>query len=218
MAIDAPELRRRIDGFEASWRVPRGFAGWFATVNNSDLGARYMVTSLAFFGVAGVMALFMRLQLSVPENTFLDPETYNQLFTMHGSTMMYLFVVPFLEGLANFILPQLVGARDLAYPRLTAFGYWLYLFGGIIFFSSFLVDAVPDTGWFAYPPLSGIDFSGLSMEFWLLGLGAIELGGIAEELEEARAELTVMGRDAIAEFNFRNDTLYSYYFHVDAAS
>ena len=185
MAIDAPELRRRIDGFEASWRVPRGFAGWFATVNNSDLGARYMVTSLAFFGVAGVMALFMRLQLSVPENTFLDPETYNQLFTMHGSTMMYLFVVPFLEGLANFILPQLVGARDLAYPRLTAFGYWLYLFGGIVFFSSFLVDAVPDTGWFAYPPLSGIDFSGLSMEFWLLGLGAIELGGIATGIELA---------------------------------
>ncbi len=185
MTTRAPELRERIEGFEATWRVPRGFAGWFATVNNSDLGARYMVTALAFFAVAGVMALFIRLQLSVPENTFLDPETYNQLFTMHGSTMMYLFVVPFLEGLANYILPQIIGARDLAYPRLTAFGYWLYLFGGIVFFSSFLVDAVPDAGWFAYPPLAGVDFSGLSMDFWLLGLGAIELGGIATGIELA---------------------------------
>ncbi len=185
MITDAPRLRDRVERFEGSWRVPRGFAGWFATVNNSDLGARYMVTSLGFFAAAGVMALFMRLQLSVPENTFLDPETYNQLFTMHGSTMMYLFVVPFLEGLANFILPQMLGARDLAYPRLTAFGYWLYLFGGLVFFSSFLVDAVPDAGWFAYPPLSGIDFSGLAMDFWLLGLGAIELGGIATGIELA---------------------------------
>ncbi len=144
-----------------------------------------MITALAFFLVAGVMALFMRTQLIVPENTFLDPETFNQLFTMHGSTMMYLFVVPFLEGLANFILPPLIGARDLAYPRVTAFGYWLYLFGGIIFFSSFLVGAVPDAGWFAYTPLSGVDFSGLGMDFFLLGLGAIELGGIATGIELA---------------------------------
>ncbi len=171
--------------FERTWRAPTGLPGWFATVNNNPLGARYMVTALAFFLVAGVMALFMRTQLIVPENTFLDPETFNQLFTMHGSTMMYLFVVPFLEGLANFILPPLIGARDLAYPRVTAFGYWLYLFGGIIFFSSFLVGAVPDAGWFAYTPLSDIDFSGLGMDFFLLGLGAIELGGIATGIELA---------------------------------
>ena len=173
------------ESFERIWKAPTGLPGWFATVNNNPLGARYMVTSLVFFLIAGVMALFMRTQLIVPENTFLDPETYNQLFTMHGSTMMYLFVVPFLEGLANYILPPLIGARDLAYPRVTAFGYWLYLFGGIIFFSSFLVDAVPDAGWFAYTPLSGIDFSGLGMDFWLLGLGAIELGGIATGIELA---------------------------------
>ena len=179
------ERAARSERFQRVWQVPRGIGSWFATVNNTSLGARYMVTSLAFFFLAGVMALFMRTQLAVPENTFLDPETYNELFTMHGSTMMFLFVIPFLEGLANFILPSMLGARDLAYPRVTAFGYWVYLFGGIVFFSSFLVNAVPDAGWFAYTPLSGPEFSDLGMDFWLLGLGAIELAGIATGIELA---------------------------------
>jgi cytochrome c oxidase subunit I+III len=180
-----PKLTERRERFRHTWLPPVGVRGWFATVNNTSLGARYMLTSLSFFFIAGVMALFMRTQLAVPENTFLDPETYNELFTMHGSTMMFLFVIPFLEGLANFILPSMLGARDLAYPRVTAFGYWVYLFGGVIFFSSFIIDAVPSAGWFAYTPLSSSDFSGLGMEFWLLGLGAIELGGIATGIELA---------------------------------
>ncbi|HLU83461.1 MAG TPA: cytochrome c oxidase subunit I [Trueperaceae bacterium] len=183
VVVDAADSGSR-SKFERTWRDPTtGVAGWFATVNNNPLGARYMVTALVFFLIAGVMALFIRTQLIIPENTFLDPQTYNQLFTMHGSTMMFLFVVPFLEGLANFILPQLLGSRDLAYPRVTAFGYWLYLFGGTIFLASFLVNAVPDAGWFAYTPLSDIDFAGLGMDFYLLGLGAIELGGIATGIE-----------------------------------
>ncbi|HEX7022269.1 MAG TPA: cytochrome c oxidase subunit I [Trueperaceae bacterium] len=182
---DVAESKEGFQQFQKTWQVPSGLASWFATVNNTALGTRYMVTAFIFFLTAGVMALFMRTQLIVPENTFLDPETYDQLFTMHGSTMMFLFVIPFLEGLANFILPSMLGARDLAYPRVTAFGYWIYLFGGLVFFSSFLVGTVPDTGWFAYTPLSGPEFAGLGMDFWLLGLGAIEIAGVATGIELA---------------------------------
>jgi cytochrome c oxidase subunit I+III len=198
--MNQAELQRRIAQFERTWKAPTGFPGWFSTVNNTVLGARYMITSLSFFLLAGVMALLMRTQLLVPQNTFLGPETYNQLFTMHGSTMMFLFVIPFLEGLANFILPSLIGARDLAYPKVTAFGYWLYLFGGIIFLASFLTGSAPDVGWFAYPPLSGPEFSGIGTDFWLLGLGAVEFGGIATGIELAvsilklRAPGMTMGR------------------------
>jgi cytochrome c oxidase subunit I+III len=194
------DRERRVEQFEQTWRTPKGFAGWFSSVNNTTLGARYMITAFTFFLIAGVLALLMRTQLIRPENTFLEPETYNQLFTMHGSTMMFLFVIPFLEGLANFILPSLIGARDLAYPKVTAFGYWLYLFGGVVFLSSFLVGTIPDVGWFAYPPLAGPEFSGLGTDFWLLGLGAIEFGGIATGIElvvsilKLRAPGMTMGR------------------------
>jgi hypothetical protein len=95
-----------------------------AEVNNQPLGVRFMVTAFIFFLIGGVLALLMRIQLAVSDNTFLGPETYNQLFTMHGSTMMFLFAVPFLEGLALYMLPLMIGSRDVAFPRLTAFGYW----------------------------------------------------------------------------------------------
>jgi cytochrome c oxidase subunit I+III len=125
----------------------------------------------------------MRIQLLVPHNTFMDPDTFNQMFTMHGSTMMYLFAVPFLEGLALYMLPQMIGSRDVAYPRLTALGYWCYLFGGIVFYSSFLVGEVPDAGWFAYTPLSGRAYSGLGLDFWALGLALVEIAGIVAGVE-----------------------------------
>ncbi len=174
------------DSFREEWESPTGLDGWFSVVNNRPLGMRFMITAFAFFVVGGLMALLMRTQLAVPENTFLGPEVYNQLFTMHGSTMMFLFVVPFLEGLAIYLVPLMCGSRDLAFPRLTAFSYWVYLFGGLVFYLSFLFDAVPKAGWFAYTPLSGPEFSGTEMEFWLLGLSMVELAGIT-----AAADLAV---------------------------
>jgi cytochrome c oxidase subunit I+III len=169
---------------ERTWADPPGFVGWFRSLQNDALGGRIMSTAFTFFLIAGVMALLMRVQLTIPENTFLSPETYNGLFTMHGSTMMFLFVVPMLEGFAIFLLPFLLGSREMPFPRLGQFSYFTFLLGGILFFSSFLFDAVPDAGWFAYTPLSGLEYSpGLPLDFWLLGLGVAEVAAIAAGVE-----------------------------------
>jgi len=176
----------RESAFEQTWDEPVGFPGSLATVDNFRIGMRFLVTSFSFFLVAGVFALLMRIQLARAENDFLGPVTYNRLFTMHGTVMMYLFAVPFQEGLAALLLPWLLGARDLAYPRLTAFSYWVFLFSGLIFFSGFLFDAVADIGWFAYTPLSAPAFAGKGIDFWVVGLGAAEVAGVA-----AGAELTI---------------------------
>jgi cytochrome c oxidase subunit I+III len=129
------------------------------------------------------MALLMRIQLATSDNDFMGPELFNQLFTMHGSTMMYLFAIPFLEGLALYLLPLLIGSRDVAYPRLTAFGYWTYLFGGLLLLSTFAFGIAPDAGWFAYTPLSGPKYSGVSLDFWLLALALVEIAGITAGIE-----------------------------------
>ncbi|MFP5501608.1 MAG: cbb3-type cytochrome c oxidase subunit I, partial [Candidatus Sericytochromatia bacterium] len=171
---------------QATWAVPPGLLGRLAATNNQVIGKRFMLTTLAFFLIAMFLALVMRMQLAVPDNTLVGPKAYNVLFTMHGSIMMYLFIIPFLEGLAVYMLPLVIGSRDLAFPRLSAFGYWTYLLGGALFLSSFVVASPPDMGWFAYTPLSGPRYSGLGADLWLMGLGLVEVGGIA-----AAAELVV---------------------------
>jgi len=181
-----PDTTQRQDEFNETWNEPTGFPGRLATVDNFRIGVQFLVTSFTFFLVAGAFALLMRIQLAVADNDFLGPEVYNRLFTMHGTIMMYLFAVPFQEGLAALLLPWLLGARDLAYPRLTALSYWVFFFSGLIFFSGFLFDAVADIGWFAYTPLSAPAFANRGIDFWVVGLGAAELAGIA-----AGAELTV---------------------------
>lgn len=180
-----PSETSREEAFLETWNEPGGFSGQLATVDNFLIGVRFLVTSFSFFLVAGVFALLMRIQLARAENDFLGPEVYNRLFTMHGTIMMYLFAVPFQEGLAALLLPWLLGARDLAYPRLTAFSYWVFLFSGLIFFSGFLFDAVADIGWFAYTPLSAPAFAGKGIDFWVVGLGAAEVAGIAAGAELA---------------------------------
>ena len=166
------------------WADPSGFWGWFGALQNDALGGRIMATAFTFFLIAGVMALLMRMQLISAENTFLGPDTYNELFTMHGSTMMFLFVVPMLEGFAIFLLPFMLGNREMPFPRLGQFSFFTFLLGGILFFSSFLFNAVPDAGWFAYVPLSGPAYSpGLPLDFWLLGLGVAEVAAIAAGVE-----------------------------------
>lgn len=166
-----------------TWAPARGFPGVIAEVNNQVIGLRFMVTAFIFFLIGGLLALLMRIQLAVADNDFLGPQVFNELFTMHGSTMMFLFAVPFLEGLALYLLPMMIGARDVAFPRLTAYGYWVYLFGGILFYASYVFGAVPDIGWFGYTPLSTSRFTGISTDFWLLGLSMVEVAGLTAAVE-----------------------------------
>jgi len=135
----------------------RGWTSWITTTDHKRIGILYIVTTFVFFCLGGVEALMMRLQLGEPDNTVVTPQTYNQLFTMHGSTMIFLFVVPMMAGLANYFVPLMIGARDMAFPRLNALSYWLLLAGGIVFYSSIFFN--PEAGWTSYAPLSGAVYS-----------------------------------------------------------
>lgn len=178
-----PDKPRPSDEFIRTWQSPPGLLGYLSVVNNRPIGRRFMALAFGFFLVGGVLALIMRIQLAVSGNTFLGPDGFNRLFTMHGATMMYLFTVPFLEGLALYMLPLMIGSRDVAYPRLSSFGFWTFFFGGAMFYTSFLVGDVPDAGWFAYTPLSRQEYSGIGIDFFLLGLGLVEISGIAAGAE-----------------------------------
>ncbi len=169
--------------FEATWKAPEGIRDWFATVNNQPFGNRFMISSLVFFLIAGIMALIMRVQLAVPDHDAIGPDLYNKLFTMHGATMMFLVVLPFLEGIAIYILPLVVGSREMAFPRMSAFSFWVFFSGALIFFTGFIFNAVPDAGWFVYPPLSLERYSGLGLDFLLVGLGFIEIAGVGTGIE-----------------------------------
>ncbi len=137
---------------------PTGFTSWFTTTDHKRIGILYLWTVAAFFVLGGVEALLIRVQLGAPENTLLTPERYNQLFTMHGTTMVFLVVVPVWAGLANYLLPLMIGARDVAFPRLNAWSYWMFLFGGIALYASFFWTP-PEAGWFSYVPLSTKEYS-----------------------------------------------------------
>jgi cytochrome c oxidase subunit 1 len=139
-------------------RERRGWTSWITTTDHKRIGIMYMVTTFVFFILGGVEALMMRLQLGAPDNTLVTPTTYNQLFTMHGTTMIFLFVVPMMAGLANYFLPLMIGARDVAYPRLNALSYWLLLAGGLVFYVSILWNP-PETGWTAAVPLANSLYS-----------------------------------------------------------
>jgi cytochrome c oxidase subunit I len=167
-----------------TWTDPGGFHGWLITVQNGPISNRYIFTAFAFFLAGGIEALLMRTQLARPESDFISPQLFNGLFTMHGSTMMFLFAVPIMEAFANLLLPMLLGTRELPFPRMTAFGYWTYLFGGLFFYTSFLFAAVPDGGWFAYVPLTGPTYSpGLAIDIWLLGLSVAEVAAMGAGIE-----------------------------------
>jgi cytochrome c oxidase subunit I+III len=183
-ATHEPVTQDTRDQLARVWDAPPTLVGWLGLVNHKGIGRRFLLTGLVFFLVGGVFALLMRLQLALPGMRFLDAQLYNELFTMHGVTMAFLFIVPVLEGFAIFVLPLMVGARDLPLPRLTAFGYWVYLLSGIFLYSSFLVGAVPDGGWYAYVPFTGPEFSpGLGMDFWLLGITFLEISAISAGIE-----------------------------------
>ena len=166
------------------WASRPGFVGWLGQCNHKAVGRRFIFTAFFFLMLGGFMAMLMRTQLAQPAQDIIGAEMFNQLFTMHGTIMMFLFVVPMLEGFTIYFAPLMLGARDMPMPRLNAFGYWAYLGGGIFLLSSFLVGAVPDSGWFAYVPLTGPEFSpGLNLDFWLLGVAMIEISGIVAAVE-----------------------------------
>ncbi|HVL04186.1 MAG TPA: cytochrome c oxidase subunit I, partial [Acidimicrobiales bacterium] len=156
---------------EGIWQDAPGLAGFFSTVDHKRIGMRYIYTAFFFFFVAGVQALVMRAQLTAPDAEMVSPEVYNQLFTMHGTMMIFLFNTPVLAGFGNYILPLQLGTRDMAFPRLNAFSYWVFVLAGIFMFSSVLIGKQPDGGWFAYVPLTTREFSpGVNIDFWGLGV------------------------------------------------
>ena len=170
--MTAPAAEVAVSGrLRRAWERPHAIARALATVDHKQIGLRYIVTAFAFFLIGGIEAGLMRTQLAVPENDFLGPQAYNQIFTMHGTTMIFYFATPMLIGIGTYVVPLMIGTRDIAFPRLNAFAYWVFLFSGIFIYTSFLVEEVPDGGWFAYVPLTGPDYSqGLGMDFWTLGI------------------------------------------------
>jgi cytochrome c oxidase subunit I+III len=178
-----PRPPRELEELERIWCAPKGWQ-FVTVVNNNYVGLYYVGTAFLFFLLAGVLALVMRTQLALPLNGLLPPATYNQFFTMHGTVMMFLFAVPAVEALGVLLLPQMLAARDLPFPRLSAYAFWAYLIGGLCFFASLFVGLAPDGGWFMYPPLTSIAFSpGINADFWLLGIGFIEISAIAGAVE-----------------------------------
>src|SRR4030095_16988235 len=145
--------------------TPKGLRYW-SSVNNSDVGIWYVSSCFLFFLFAGVLALLMRTQLATPNAKFLDAHTYNQVFTVHGSVMMFLFAIPIFEAIAVVVLPQMLGARDLPFPRLSAFGFWCFIIGGVFLCGSLFFGAAPSGGWFMYPPLTSSYSPGIGPDIW----------------------------------------------------
>ena len=169
---------------------------WLSTVDHKRIGILYMVTALIFFIVGGIEALFIRLQLAVPNNTLLQPDTFNMLFTMHGTTMIFLVAMPALFGLANYFVPLQIGARDMAFPRLNAFSFWLVPFGGILLHFSVLAGGAPAVGWFAYAPLSESPYSPqLGVDYWALALLVLGIGSVGTSINLFVTVLTQRARD-----------------------
>jgi cytochrome c oxidase subunit I len=163
----------------AAWRDRPGVAGALATVDHKRVGRRFIVTAFAFFACAGILAALMRLQLAVPNNTLLSADKYNQIFTTHGTAMMFLFAVPMGQAVAIYLVPLMVGARNIAFPRMVAYSYWVYLVGGVMLFLALFLDIGPDAGWFAYTPLSGPQYGvGKRSDFWAQLITFTELSGL----------------------------------------
>ncbi|MDS9468890.1 cytochrome c oxidase subunit I [Paracoccus sp. MBLB3053] len=179
--VDPDLSRAQAERLRKAWATPRGWRHLTA-VNNTHIGKWYAMTALAFMLGAGMLALLMRVQLAVPENGFLDSDRFNQFFTMHGSAMMFLFAVPMFEAISILLLPAMLGARDLPFPRLSAYGYWCFLIGGAFVMGSVLFDTAPNSGWFMYPPLA-TESEGIGADIWLLGLSFIEVASIAAAVE-----------------------------------
>jgi cytochrome c oxidase subunit 1 len=166
------------------WQTPSGWLGSLTTVDHKVIGRRYILTAFAFLLLGGLLAALMRLQLAGAERRLLSPDLYNQVFTMHGSTMMFLFAVPVMEAFAIYFVPLMIGTRNIAFPRLNAFSYWVYLFGGCFLWIAFLSNVGPDVGWFAYVPLSSLQYSPTKRaDVWAQMITFTEVAALAVAVE-----------------------------------
>ncbi len=179
--LTAAELHAAL---ERVWEPPSGFIGWFKNVFHKPISTRFIFAALGFFALGGVLALLMRLQLAMPENTLLSPDLYNQLFTVHGSTMMFLFAVPVMQAVGLYFVPLMVGTRNLAFPRLNTFGFFVYIIGGVLLWVALFLNIGPDTGWFSYVPLSGPEYSpGKRVDVWAQMITFTELSSLVAAVE-----------------------------------
>ncbi|MBI2769818.1 MAG: cytochrome c oxidase subunit I [Burkholderiales bacterium] len=168
---------------DETWSDEPGLLGWFSAINHKTIALRFMVATMLFFGAGGILAALMRLQLARPANTLMGPDMYNQVFTMHGTTMMFLFAVPVMQAVAVYLVPLMVGTRSIAFPRLNAYAFWVFVMGGLMLYAAFFVNAGADAGWFSYVPLAGPDYSpGKRVDFWAQMITYTELSAIIEAI------------------------------------
>src|SRR6201982_4065338 len=192
------EIAIPADGALGSSFVDR-LHGLVVTVDHKKLGLMYIGTALGFFVVAGLMAVAIRLQLAIPNNTLLEPDVFNRFFTMHGTAMVFLVGMPIIAGLGNYLVPLMIGTRDMAFPRLNAFGYWMFVFGALLLYFSYLGapglaghGSAPDIGWFAYAPLTGRAFSrGHSTDYWILTLLLTSVGITVSDIHVSATSCSV---------------------------
>ncbi len=167
-----------------TWKTPSGFWNMLSTVDHKIIGKRYIFTAFVFLALGGILAALIRIQLARPEARLLSADRYNQIFTMHGTNMMFLFAVPVMEAMAVYLVPLMVGTRNIAFPRLNAFSYWMYLAGGLTLWIAFALDMGPDVGWFAYVPLSGPQYgAGKRADIWAQMITFTELSALAVAVE-----------------------------------
>src|SRR3954470_8484701 len=189
-ATPTPESLQRVDRLERIWKEPSGILGWLTTTDHKRIGILYLFTSLAFFALGGAEALLIRTQLLSPESTLVGPGTFNQAMTTHGVTMIFFFIIPMTTGaFGNYLLPLMIGARDMAFPRLNAVSYWIFLASGIFLYVGLLLGFGPNAGWFDYVPLASRLYDpGRNIEFYSLGL---IFNGIASTLTAINFIVTI---------------------------
>ncbi|MDB5921280.1 MAG: cytochrome c oxidase, subunit, partial [Betaproteobacteria bacterium] len=184
MKPEIPVGRGEVSGaeretLERAWGSPPGLIGWLSNIDHKTIGRRFILTAMGFFAAGGILAALMRLQLARPDNGLIGPDLYNQIFTMHGTTMMFLFAVPVMEAMGVYLVPLMVGTRNIAFPRLNTYAYWVYLFGGLMLYGAFFVNTGPDAGWFSYTPLAGPQYSpGKRVDIWAQMITFTEVSGL----------------------------------------
>jgi cytochrome c oxidase subunit 1 len=179
--LTGPELADRLANV---WGDKPGFWGWLTTVDHKRVGRRYIVTAFVFLALGGILALMMRVQLARPQSGLISADRYDQIFSMHGTTMMFLFAVPVMEAMAIYLVPLMMGTRNIAFPRLNAFSYWIYLFGGIFLWIAFFMNVGPEAGWFSYVPLAGPEYSaGKRTDVWAQLITFTEVASLAGAVE-----------------------------------
>jgi cytochrome c oxidase subunit 1 len=182
--LDPARLERERLELERSWSGKPGFRGWLANTDHKSVAKRYIVTAMVFFLLGGIEAALMRIQLARPGNRFIGPDQYNQIFSTHGTTMMFLFAVPVLLAVGLYLVPLMIGTRNVAFPRLNLYGYYVYLIGGALLYAGLLLNIGPEAGWFSYVPLAGPEFSpGKRTDIWAQTVTFTEISALITSVE-----------------------------------